>query len=223
MPKNALSLADAERAVKTMARVALENERYFCELDGELGDADFGTSLATGFNAILAEFDTIDRADIGAFLVKAGMIFSSKVGGTSGPVWGTAFLRAGVTSRKKTEIGLGDLAAMGNNAVQGIMARGGAAQGDKTILDALIPAVNRIAEHANSGTADVAQACRDAAEAAEAAVEGTRQWPAKRGRQSYASERSVGTLDPGIVAVAMMARAIVEQMESAVEKERAKV
>jgi phosphoenolpyruvate---glycerone phosphotransferase subunit DhaL len=223
MPKNTLSVADAERAVKAMARVALENEKYFCELDGELGDADFGTSLATGFNAILAEFDAIDRTDIGAFLVKVGMIFSSKVGGTSGPVWGTAFLRAGVTSRMKTEIALADLAAMGNNAVQGIMARGGAAQGDKTILDALIPAVNRIAEHAQSGTDDLAHACRDAAEAAHAAVEGTRQWPAKRGRQSYASERSVGTLDPGIVAVAMMARAIVEQMESAVEEERAKV
>jgi phosphoenolpyruvate---glycerone phosphotransferase subunit DhaL len=223
MAKNALSLADAERAVKAMARVARENEKYFCELDGELGDADFGTSLATGFNAILAEFDTIDRTDIGAFLVKVGMIFSAKVGGTSGPVWGTAFLRAGMTSRSKNEIGVAELAAMGNNAAQGIMARGGAAQGDKTILDALIPAVNRIAEHATRGTADVAQACRDAAEAAEAAVEGTRHWPAKRGRQSYASERSVGTLDPGIVAVAMMARAIVEQMEPAVGEEQVKV
>jgi phosphoenolpyruvate---glycerone phosphotransferase subunit DhaL len=222
MPKNAFSLADAERAVKAMARVALENEKYFCELDGELGDADFGTSLATGFSAILAEFDTIDRSDIGAFLVKVGMIFSAKVGGTSGPVWGTAFLRAGMTSRTKREIGLADLAAMGNNAAQGIMARGGAAQGDKTILDALIPAVNRIAEHAQNGTGDVAHACRDAAEAAQAAVEGTRQWPAKRGRQSYASERSVGTLDPGIVAVALMARAIVEQMEPGVGEGRVK-
>jgi dihydroxyacetone kinase-like protein len=223
MPKNVLSLADAERAVKTMARVALENEKYFCELDGELGDADFGTSLATGFNAILAEFDAIDRTDIGAFLVKVGMIFSSKVGGTSGPVWGTAFLRAGMTARLRTEIGLVDLAAMGNNAAQGIMARGGAAQGDKTILDALIPAVNRFAEHAQNGTGDVAQACRDAAEAAQAAVEGTRQWPARRGRQSYASERSVGTLDPGIVALAMMAKAIVEQMETAVGEEQVNV
>src|ERR1700684_3918105 len=117
MTKKEITLSDVERAVQAVARVAIENEKYFCELDGELGDADFGTSLATGFRAILAEFDAIDRTDIGSFLIKVGMIFSTKVGGTSGPVWGTAFLRAGIASKSKSEIGLADLATMGGSAV----------------------------------------------------------------------------------------------------------
>lgn len=215
MRKNEFTLPDAERSVQAIARVAIENEKYFCDLDGELGDADFGRSLATGFRAILAEFEKIDRADIGTFLMKVGMIFSATVGGTSGPVWGTAFLRAGMSSRGKNSLTLADLAAMGNNAVQGIMARGGASRGDKTVLDAIIPAVAKIEEYSKSSESDLLGALHAASEAAAAAVNGTRQWPAKRGRQSYAAERSIGTLDPGIVAIAMMSQAVVAQMESA--------
>jgi dihydroxyacetone kinase phosphoprotein-dependent L subunit len=220
MLKNELTLFDVESAVQTMARLAVQNERYFCDLDGELGDADFGKSLAAGFNAILADFDKIDRADIGTFLIKIGMIFSAKVGGTSGPIWGTAFLRAGIASRGKISLTLADLAEMGNAAIQGIMARGGASQGDKTVLDAIIPAVARISEFSKNDASDTREAFQAAAATAMAAVEETRQWPARRGRQSYAAERSIGSLDPGIVAVAMMAKAVAAQMESAMGDEK---
>jgi dihydroxyacetone kinase phosphoprotein-dependent L subunit len=213
MTKAELTLPGIEIALRTMARVAIENERYFCELDGEIGDADFGTSLATGFRAILAELESIERTDIGAFLVRVGTIFVSTVGGTSGPIWGTAFLRAGMRLRGKNTVTLADLADMGNSAVQGIMARGGAAQGDKTVLDALIPALTVMEEYSRRSEAVLKEALAAAAAAAEAAVEGTRQWPAKRGRQSYASERSIGTLDPGIVAVAMMAKAVAAERQ----------
>jgi len=220
MLKNELTLSEVESAVRTMARVAIENERYFCDLDGELGDADFGKSLATGFNAILVDFDKIERADIGTFLIKVGMIFSAKVGGTSGPVWGTAFLRAGIASKGKNSLTLADLETMGNGAIQGIMARGGASQGDKTVLDAIIPAVAKIGEFSKKDAADTREAFQAAAAAAMAAVEETRPWPARRGRQSYAAERSIGTLDPGIVAIAIMAKAIAAQMKSTTGEEQ---
>ena len=90
-----ITLADVETAVKTIAATALKNEQYFCELDSYAGDADFGVSLATGFRAIEQEWNELDRSSIGAFLLKISMIISKNVGGCSGPIWGTAFMRAG--------------------------------------------------------------------------------------------------------------------------------
>ena len=151
MPKKTINQSDVENAVLTMARVAFDNEKYFGDLDGEMGDADFGKSLATGFRAIQAEFDKIDHSDIGTVLLKCGMIFAANVGGCSGPIWGTAFMRAGMTAKGKTTLTLADLVAMGRNAVQGMMARGSASQGDKTLLDAVIPAIDKIEEVAKYG------------------------------------------------------------------------
>ena len=101
---------------------------------------------------------------------------------------------------------------MGRAAIAGMMARGNAAQGDKTLLDALIPAVDKLEEYSRTAPGDLVPAFRAAASAAEDAIEGTRQWTAKRGRQSYAGDRTIGTLDPGIVAVAMMLRAVAVQL-----------
>jgi dihydroxyacetone kinase phosphoprotein-dependent L subunit len=218
MPKTVISQSEVEDAVKTMARVAFENEKYFGDLDGEMGDADFGNSLASGFRAIQAEFDNIDHSDIGTFLVKCGMIFAANVGGCSGPLWGTAFMRAGMIAKGKTTLTLTDVVAMGRSAVQGMMARGSASQGDKTLLDAIIPAIDKIEQSANNDPNDVFAALRAASEAATATVEGTRNWVAKRGRASYAGDRTIGTLDPGIVAVATMGKAIVKAMESSEKK-----
>ena len=90
-----------ERVVQTLARVSLENEKYFCDLDGEMGDADFGKSIGDGFRAILDQLPSIDRADIGSFLIKVGTIFASHAGGTSGPIWGTAFLKPASSPRAR--------------------------------------------------------------------------------------------------------------------------
>jgi len=215
MPKSVISLSDVEHAVLTMAAVAFDNEKYFGDLDGEMGDADFGKSLATGFRAIQAEFDKIDHSDIGALLLKCGMIFAANVGGCSGPIWGTAFMRAGMTAKGKNSLTLTDVVAMGRNAVEGMKARGGASQGDKTLLDAIIPVIDKIEEVSTTNPEDILGALRGASEAATAAIEGTRNWVAKRGRASYAGERTIGTLDPGIVAVATMAAAVVKELESA--------
>jgi phosphoenolpyruvate---glycerone phosphotransferase subunit DhaL len=210
---NTLNVDQVERALQTMARVSRENEKYFCDLDGEMGDADFGKSIGDGFRAVLRELPSIDRADLGTFLIKVGTIFASHSGGTSGPIWGTAFLKAGLKLKGKTEFTTADLVQIGRAAVQGMMARGGAQAGDKTLLDAIIPALDKIEELCQIGQSDFRSALQAASEVATAAVEGTRQWPAKRGRQSYAGDRTIGTLDPGIVAVAMMLTAVANELE----------
>jgi dihydroxyacetone kinase len=127
-------------------------------------------------------------------------------------------MRAGMIAKGKTTLTLTDVVAMGRSAVQGMMARGSASQGDKTLLDAIIPAIDKIEQSANNDPNDVFAALRAASEAATATVEGTRNWVAKRGRASYAGDRTIGTLDPGIVAVATMGKAIVKAMESSEKK-----
>jgi dihydroxyacetone kinase-like protein len=204
-----LSLETVESCLRTVAKVSLDNEKFFCDLDGEMGDADFGKTLADGFRAVLRQLDgDIDRSSIGTFLMKVGSAFAGSAGGTTGPMWGTAFLRAGINSKEKQTIDLNDLVLMGRAAIAGMMARGNAVQGDKTLLDALIPAVDQLEEHGRTAPGDLLPAFQAAASVAEDAIEGTRQWPAKRGRQSYAGDRTIGTLDPGIVAVAMMLKAV---------------
>ena len=210
---NSLGLEIVENCLRSVAKVALDNEKFFCDLDGEMGDADFGKTLADGFRAVLRQLDTdIDRSSIGKFLMKVGSTFAGSAGGTSGPMWGTAFLRAGINSKEKQTINLGDLVLMGRAAIAGMMARGNASQGDKTLLDALIPATDTLEEYVHRAPEDLVAAIQAAAALAEEAIEGTRNWPAKRGRQSYAGDRTIGTLDPGIVAVAMMLRAVAGQV-----------
>ena len=113
----------------------------------------------------------------------------------------------------KTELTTADLVEMGRAAVQGMMARGNAQVGDKTLLDAVVPALDKIEELSRNGEHDLKSALEAASESAIAAVEGTRNWPAKRGRQSYAGDRTIGTLDPGIVAVAMMLAAVANEFD----------
>src|ERR1700751_2797079 len=212
---HSLTLQDVESCLRTVAKVSLDNEKFFCDLDGEMGDADLGKTLADGFRAILRQLDEgIDRSSSGTFLMKVGSTFAGSAGGTSGPMWGTAFLRAGINSKEKQTINLSDLVLMGRAAIAGMMARGNASQGDKTLLDALIPATDKLEENARNAPEDLAPAIQAAATVAEEAIEGTRNWPAKRGRQSYAGDRTIGTLDPGIVAVAMMVRGGAEELDT---------
>jgi dihydroxyacetone kinase phosphoprotein-dependent L subunit len=195
-----ISQADIERAIKTTCATVLRNEHYFADLDGLAGDGDFGTSLATGFRQIEKEWDEIPKTDIGAMLLKISMIVSKHVGGSSGPIWGTGFMKAAMLTRGKSEIELQDLAQMLGSAIEGIQARGGAQLGDKTLLDALIPVHEKLAAHAAGG--DKAAALKDCAQAADNAVDETRHLVAHRGRASQVGERSANTPDPGIVAIA---------------------
>jgi dihydroxyacetone kinase phosphoprotein-dependent L subunit len=198
-----------EKALEVIRDTALENEQYFCELDGVSGDGDFGTSLATGWRVIAAKWDELDRSSIGHLLLAHAQVIASKVGGCSGPIWGTAFMRAGMVTRAKTSLSPDDIEAMFDKAIEGIKARGGAEEGDKTLLDALMP-MSRTFSAKKLGDAPLA-ACLDAAEAA---VESAMALQARRGRQSFTGERSIGSKDPGMVAIALMTRNIMTALSA---------
>jgi dihydroxyacetone kinase-like protein len=203
-------LADVEAVVRTIATVAVDNEKYFGDLDAVVGDGDFGYSMARGFELVLSGWDDFDRADIGTFLKKVAVVITSRIGGTSGPIWGTAFLRAGSTAGAAEQLEAEQVVAMLRASIEGIKARGKSDVGDKTLLDALVPAVDVIEEHAGSGD-DMAGTLRAAAVVARERAEATRSMQAMRGRASYTGERSIGTLDAGAVAVAVMLEALADK------------
>jgi dihydroxyacetone kinase phosphoprotein-dependent L subunit len=209
-PMPTADLSDVETVVHTIATVAVDNEKYFGDLDAVVGDGDFGYSMARGFELVLSGWDDFDRADIGTFLKKVAVVITSRIGGTSGPLWGTAFLRAGATAGTADRLESAQVIAMLRASIAGIMARGKSDVGDKTLLDALVPAVNTLEERAGAGD-DAAAALRAAATVARERAEATRSMQAMRGRASYTGERSIGTLDAGAIAVAVMFEALADQ------------
>jgi phosphoenolpyruvate---glycerone phosphotransferase subunit DhaL len=192
-----------ESVVRIIAQTAVDNEKLFGDLDAVVGDGDFGYSMARGFEIVLSDWDSFDRTDIGTFLKKIAVVITSRVGGTSGPLWGTAFLRAGATAGDKTELTSDDALAMLRAAIEGIKKRGNSDLGDKTLLDALVPAVDELQKALEEGD-EASAVIRRAATVARERAEATREMIAKRGRAAYTGERSIGTLDAGAIAVAMM-------------------
>jgi dihydroxyacetone kinase/dihydroxyacetone kinase-like protein len=198
-----------ELVVRTMAQTSVDNETYFSELDAAVGDGDFGYSLARGFEIVLADWDDIDRTDVATFLRKVAVILTSRIGGTSGPIWGTAFLRAGGAAAGADGIGADETVAMLRAGIEGVKQRGQSDVGDKTLLDSLVPAVDALEQRLGAGD-DAGAAVAAAAEAAKEAAEATRPMLAKRGRAAYTGERSIGTLDAGAVGVAVMLERVAE-------------
>ena len=198
------SLENIELFVQTIAQTALDNEKYFTELDGVVGDGDLGISLASGFGAILEQWDTLDHSSGESFLVGCAKIISRNIGGTSGSLWRAAFRHAGKSISGKETLTSEDVVTMFRNAADGIMDRGGAHLGDKTLLDALVPAVDAFENSIQNGV-NTQQAIDTAAKAAREQAEVTKAWVAKRGRASYTGERSKDTYDAGAVAIATMA------------------
>jgi len=208
---------DVELIIRTIAQTAVDNEKYFCELDAVVGDGDFGYSLARGFEQVIEGWDDFDRTDPGTFIKRVAVVITSRVGGTSGPIWGTALLRAGATIGDRTQVSADDVIAALEAAVAGIKQRGGADLGEKTLLDALVPAVEQLRTSlAEGGTsrAEVAAAIRAAAVSAREAAEATRELIAQRGRAAYSGERSIGTLDAGAVAIAVMLEQLAETWDA---------
>jgi phosphoenolpyruvate---glycerone phosphotransferase subunit DhaL len=190
--------------VRTIAQTAIDNEKYFGDLDSVVGDGDFGYSLARGFEKVIEGWDDFDRTNPGTFLKKVGMVISSRIGGTSGPIWGTAFLRAGMTAGTAETLGGQDAVAMLRAAIEGIKARGQSDVGDKTLLDALVPMTDRMEQELAAG-APGAQVLDAAARSARKSAEGTLGMLAKRGRASYTGDRSKDSVDAGAMAVAVIA------------------
>ena len=204
---SATSQEQVELVVRTIAQTAVDNEKYFGDLDSVVGDGDFGYSLARGFEKVLEGWDDIDRTNPGTFLKKVGMIVTSRIGGTSGPIWGTGFLKAGITAGAAEELSGDQVVAMLRAATDGIKMRGQSDVGDKTLLDALVPMTDRIEQEMQRG-ADSAAIVAAAASAAREAAEATSTMIAKRGRASYTGERSIGSVDAGAMGVAVLAEHI---------------
>jgi dihydroxyacetone kinase phosphoprotein-dependent L subunit len=198
-----------ELVVRTMAQTAVDNETYFCDLDAVVGDGDFGYSMARGFEIVIAQWDDLDRTDVATFLRKVAVILTSRIGGTSGPIWGTAFLRAGGAVADADGIGPDQAVAMLRAAIEGVKQRGGSDVGDKTLLDSLVPATDALEQRIQAGDGGKAALVAAAGTATEAA-EATRPMLAKRGRAAYTGERSIGTLDAGAVGVAVMFERVAE-------------
>lgn len=208
------SLETTELIIRTMGDVAMENREYYNELDGVVGDGDFGNSITTGFEAVIVtKWDDLNRSSPGNFLKDVAQTFMGSVGGVSGSIWGTAFLRAGIKAGDKQDLTTDDVLEMLWFAIDGMKKRGRADIGDKTLLDALIPATEEFEKVITSGS-DSLDALKSASIVARQKTEETKPWIAKRGRASYTGERSRDTYDAGAIAVADMAERLVVVFEA---------
>jgi dihydroxyacetone kinase-like protein len=178
-----------------MAAAMEEHRRYLTKLDSEIGDGDHGNNMHRGFQAALERLDGADPSTPADVLKTVSMALVSKVGGAAGPLYGTAFLRASTALQGRDEISAEDAAEALEAALGGIKQRGKAEAGDKTIVDALEPAVEAAKGAASDGS--VAQVFRAAADAAEEGAEATVPLTARKGRASYLGGRAQGHQDPG--------------------------
>lgn len=194
---------DMIQMVTLMSGVIIKNEVYFCELDSVAGDGDFGMSVAKGFKELGVQWDQLSRECIGSFLRDCGMIITEHCGGASGPIWGSAFRGAGKYAMGKTELTLEEYAQLMQAAVDAIQKRGKAQLGDKTLLDALIPAVESLKVSAEQGQTVMA-ALKLSAEQAVAGAEKTKAMVASKGRASYVGERSLEHPDAGAMALGII-------------------
>lgn len=197
--------------VREMAAAMEENRRYLTKLDSEIGDGDHGNNMNRGFQAALDRLGGADASTPADVLKAVSMALISKVGGAAGPLYGTAFLRASSALGDKEEISAEDAAEALEAALGGVKQRGKAEVGDKTIVDALEPAVEAAKEAASEGS--VAAVFRSAADAAKEGAESTVPLTAKKGRASYLGARSAGHQDPGATSTYMLLDAAARTLE----------
>jgi dihydroxyacetone kinase-like protein len=206
----ALDTQWALRWMQETARVVAENRALLIELDRVIGDADHGENLDRGFSAVVAKLDAGDApATPAAVLKQVAMTLMSTVGGAAGPLYGTAFLRAAASLGDAGEIDAAAAAGMIRAARDGIVARGKAGIGDKTMVDAWTPATES-AETAAQAGATPPEVLAAAANAAHAGAVATEPLIARKGRASYLGERSAGHQDPGAVSTALILQAAAE-------------
>ena len=207
------STQDTLDAVRAMAAAMEENRRYLTKLDSEIGDGDHGNNMHRGFQAALERLEGADTFSPADVLKAVSMALVSKVGGAAGPLYGTAFLRASTALQDKGEISATDAAEALEAALGGIKQRGKAEAGDKTIVDALEPAVEAAKEAASDGS--VAEVFRAAAEAAKGGAEATVPLTARKGRASYLGDRAQGHQDPGATSTYYLLDAAARALEGA--------
>lgn len=187
-------------------QVYADNKTYLTELDSPIGDADHGNNMARGFKAV-AEKIAESEADIGTLLKTVGMTLISTVGGASGPLYGTFFLDAGKSASNKEALSTSEFTLMIDQGIQGLVRRGRAELGDKTMVDALSPAYDALRASFEAGEGLWASLAAMVA-AAEDGMQATIPMLAKKGRASYVGERSIGHQDPGATSAYLMLKAL---------------
>ncbi len=201
-----LTAAAAQLWVRRFADLVALNREHLTELDAAIGDADHGANMDRGMTAVVTALDTAPPATPGAVLTKVGMTLVSTVGGASGPLFGTLFLRMGTSLGEADDPAPADLATALRAGTDGVVARGKAEAGDKTMVDALLPAVEAMDAALAEGL-PLADAWARASAAAAAGRDRTVPMLARKGRASYLGERSVGHQDPGATSVALLLEA----------------
>lgn len=207
-------MVDQEKLIEIIRKIgekiAVEKE-FLTELDNVIGDGDHGINMARGFEEVEKKLPDMADKDIGAALKMVGMTLVSKVGGASGPLYGTAFMKAGAAMDGKKEMDLQDFLQVLQAAIDGVMMRGKSTTGEKTMLDAMEPARKAI-QIASDGGKSASEAIAAGVKAAEEGVEYTKGIIATKGRASYLGERSIGHQDPGATSFTMMLAVIAEAL-----------
>ena len=188
--------ADVLNWLKHYAEVIEEQKEYLTQLDAAIGDADHGINMSRGFGAVMSQLPSVEDKDIGTILKKVGMALVSTVGGAGGPLYGTLFMRMGMVVSGKDSLSNEDVVKMFEAALEGVKQRGKAEPGDKTMVDALTPAVEALRQSVEAGES-LHTALTKATAAAEEGMKATIPMVARRGRASYLGERSAGHQDPG--------------------------
>lgn len=183
----------------TAEKIEAEKE-FLTQLDNEIADGDHGINLAKGYNAIVAKLPELEDQDVGAILKAAGMTLVSTVGGSAGPLYGTAYMKAGAKLKGKQEITADDFADAMEAAIGGIKMRGKATEGEKTMLDSLCPAYETLRKALGDGE-ELKPALEKAVKAAYDGIEYTKTIKATKGRASYIGDRSIGHQDPGATSI----------------------
>lgn len=187
----------------------IEHRQELTDLDQAIGDGDHGINMSRGFKAVVEKLPSLEEKSIDELLKAIGMTLVSTVGGASGPLYGTAFIKAGAAVKGKDPFSSEDLINMLTAAIAGVQLRGKAVKGEKTILDSLMPAVDAIKASVESGE-DIKVALEKGEQAAWDGVEYTKTIIATKGRASYLGERSIGHQDPGATSTAYLIQAINE-------------
>ena len=198
-----MDLAQLTAWIREYARVIGEKAQFLTDLDAAIGDADHGINMDRGMTAVVGSLDEAAPADMSALCKQVGMTLVKSVGGASGPLYGTFFLRMAGALGADENVDAADFAKALRAGIEGVVQRGRAEAGDKTMFDALAPALDALDAALASGSG-LAAALADATIAAEKGRDATESMVARKGRASYLGQRSVGHVDPGATSAAML-------------------
>lgn len=199
--------------LQTFATEIEQNKDYLTELDAAIGDADHGINMDRGFKKVMSQLPTVANKDISSILKAVSMTLISSVGGASGPLYGTFFLRASTAVAGKQELNEQDMLGLLQAGLDGVLERGKAQLGDKTMVDVLSLAVTAFQQAVGEKNTTL-QAMQQTVAAAEQAMKDTTPMVAKKGRASYLGERSVGHQDPGATSSYLMLKSLLEVLNS---------